>query len=64
MLSLLMRGLKEEDGTRRSSLYSELRFIENREMSRASKSNTRGMEEFGRINSLFEVDRENELARA
>ena len=36
MLSLLMRGLKEEDGPRRSSLYSESRLMENSEMSRAS----------------------------
>ena len=36
MLSLLVRGLKEEDGPRGSSLYSESRLIENREMSHAS----------------------------
>ena len=37
MLSLLMRGLKEEDGPRRSSLYCESHLIENCEMSRVSR---------------------------
>ena len=69
MLFSLMRGLKEEDGPRGSSLYCESRFIENcgchaRAGDRASKCNTRGRENFERINSPFEVDLKNELAHA
>ena len=69
MLSLLMQGLKEEDGPRRSSLYCESPFDKkSRDVTREqaiARAKVRRVEWRNLDEStLFEVDRENELARA